>query len=242
MERLVEEAKEHFGVRLTPAQIDAYRIYLNELTEWNQQHNLTAIQEPEQVRLKHFLDSLSLGIALRNTRPERVVDVGSGAGFPGLALKIAFPQLKVSLIESVGKKLDFCAHIVERLNLTDVTLFKLRAEEAGQLRDQRERYDLAVARAVAVMPVLMEYLLPLVRVGGMAVAMKGESAPAETQTATHAIRLLGGELRQIVPVQLPGVADQRYLVLVDKVSATPPGYPRRVGLPAKRPIPNPSVR
>lgn len=165
---------------------------------------------------------------------ERIIDIGTGAGFPGLPIKIVYPSVALTLVDSVGKKVDFCRHIAQKLGLENVDIIQRRAEELGQLPEHREQYDWAVARAVAVLPVLVEYMLPLVRVEGGMIAMKGESAPAEAHSADNALRLLGGRLKQLVPVTLPGVADERYLVVVDKVVATPLQYPRRVGIPAKR--------
>jgi 16S rRNA (guanine527-N7)-methyltransferase len=144
--------------------------------------------------------------------------------------------MKLTLVESVGKKAMFCEHLVSLLGLENVEVIKGRAEEVGQMSAHREQYDWAVARAVANMNVLAEYLLPLVKVGGTMLAQKGESGPAEAQSAEKAMKLLGGKLRQVIPVSLPGVADDRYLVLVDKSAATPPKYPRKAGVPMKRPL------
>lgn len=236
MEQLAQEFFMLTGTQLSTRQISALQLYGHELAEWNEIHNLTAIREPEQVRVKHFLDSLSACLALRGSPLERVIDVGTGAGFPGLPLKIIYPQMRLTLVESVGKKTAFCEHLVGKLGLSGVEVIQMRAEELGQLALHREQYDWALARAVAVMPVLLEYLLPLVKVGGSVLAMKGASGPAEAQSAEKAIQLLGGHLRQLIPLTLPGVAEERYLVVVDKVATTPEKYPRRVGIPAKRPL------
>jgi 16S rRNA (guanine527-N7)-methyltransferase len=236
MREMAKIARTVFNIQLNSGQIAAFERYENELLEWNDKFNLTAINEPEKIRIKHFLDSLTCLVVMRDTTMERVIDVGTGAGFPGLPLKIICPSMRLTLVESVGKKVEFCKHIVQKLGLENVEVINERAEALGQIRAHRERYDWALARAVAVMPVLSEYLLPLVRVGGAMLAMKGESAPAESHSAEHAIRVLGGHLRRLIPVALPGVADERYLVVVDKAAATPQGYPRRVGLPAKKPI------
>lgn len=210
--------------------------YERELLEWNQKFNLTAIRDAEAIRTKHFLDSFSCVLAWRANPPLRLVDVGTGAGFPGIPLKILYPGMKVTLIESVGKKAMFCQHIVRVLGLEGVDVIQARAEDVGQRDGHRENYDWAVARAVANLNVLSEFLLPLVKVGGMMLAQKGESGPAEAQSAEKAMKLLGGKLRQLLPVNLPGVADDRYLVLVDKVAATPPKYPRKPGVPVKQPL------
>jgi 16S rRNA (guanine527-N7)-methyltransferase len=236
MKELAQYAQSLFGIRLTHTQLSALRIYENDLLDWNTRFNLTAIENPEQVRSKHFLDSLSCLLVMNDPKPDRVIDVGTGAGFPGIPLKIILPGMQLTLVESVGKKADFCRHIAQKLQLEGVNVIQERAEVLGKSAQHRERYDWATARAVANMPVLMELLLPFVRVGGKALAMKGVSAPTESQTAERAIRLLGGHLQRLVAVNLPGVADQRYLVVIEKVAATPPAYPRRVGMPAKKPL------
>lgn len=236
MKELAQIARNQLGLRLTSAQLAALERYEQELLDWNSRMNLTAIQGTEQIRIKHFLDSLSCMCVMRDTPMERVIDVGTGAGFPGLPLKIINPGMRLTLVESVGKKVSFIRHVVQTLGLEGVEVIQERAEALGQLRSHREAYDWALARAVAVMPVLAEYLLPLVRVGGAMLAMKGENAPAEAHAAEHAVRVMGGHLRKLVPVTLPGVAEERYLVVVDKVAATPQGYPRRVGLPTKKPL------
>ncbi len=236
MQNLAQEVEMIVGVTLNLQQIRSLEIYAQELVEWNERYSLTAIDDPVKVRVKHFLDSLSAFMAMRNTPVERVIDIGTGAGFPGLPLKILCPQIKLTLVESVAKKVHFCEHIVEKLALEDVEIVRERAEVLGKDERYREKYDWAVARAVALMPILMEFLLPLVRVGGRVLAMKGESAPAETHTADRAIGMLGGNLQHLIPVTLPGVVEQRYLVVVDKVATTPDKYPRRVGIPAKRPL------
>jgi len=210
--------------------------YERELTTWNAKHNLTAIRDPEQVRVKHFLDSLSALLVMSGSKMERVIDVGTGAGFPGIPLKILCPGIQLTLVESVGKKVRFCQHIVDTLNLNEVTVLQGRVEEVGRQEIQREQYDWAIARAVAQMPILLEYLLPLVKIGGQVLAMKGDTAPIEVQAAANATKTLGGHVRKLHPVILPGVVEERYLVVVDKVVATPDRYPRRVGIPSKRPL------
>ena len=224
------------GITLSPLQLKQFDIYEQELLEWNQRFNLTAIRDVEGIRAKHFLDSLTAVRELQSPAPGKLIDIGSGAGFPGIPLKIAFPTMRLTLVESVGKKANFCQHIVEKLALDKVEVLNSRAEDLGNDPHYREKYDWAVARAVAVMPVLVEYLLPLIRVGGGMLAQKGENAHAEVQSAEKALKILGGSLRRVSQVALPGVADERYLVVIDKRSATPAQYPRRAGLAQKKPL------
>ena len=236
MQVLSQYAHRQLGLRLSRSQLSTLSLYERELVDWNTRFNLTAIRDPQEIHIKHFLDSLTCLLAMRESPVGRLVDVGTGAGFPGIPIKIIYPKMQLTLVESVGKKAEFCRHVVKILDLRGVEVVQERAETVGQDPDYRERYDWAVARAVAILPVLAEYLLPLVRVGGGMLAMKGESGPAEAHTAEHALRVLGGHLRQLLPVTLPGVVEERYLVVIDKVAATPRGYPRKVGVPAKRPL------
>lgn len=236
MEKLLRDAQQLFSLSLSPKQMAQLAAYERELLEWNEKFNLTAIRDVDGIRAKHFLDSFSCTLAWKDQTPRRLIDVGTGAGFPGIVLKILYPGLKLTLVESVGKKANFCAHIIQILGLENVEILTARAEDVGQNPAHREKYDWAVARAVAAMPVLSEYLMPLVKVGGGMLAQKGESGPAETQMAEKALKLLGGRLRHLVKVELPGVADERYLVVIDKFAATPPGYPRKAGIPSKKPL------
>jgi 16S rRNA (guanine527-N7)-methyltransferase len=236
MEQLARNAQTSFGIHLTSLQLAALTVYEQELLEWNNKFNLTAIRDSQGIRTKHFLDSMSCVLAWKERPPRRLIDVGTGAGFPGIVLKILYPGMRLTLVESVGKKMFFCRHLVGKLALEGVDLLTSRAEDVGQNREHREKYDWAVARAVANMPVLAELLLPLVHIGGAILAQKGEGAHAETQSAEKALKLLGGQVHQLIPVTLPGVVDERTLVVVDKVAATPPAYPRRAGLPAKKPL------
>jgi len=236
MEKLVHEAMQLFGVHLTGRQVVALMTFERELLAWNEKFNLTAIRDAEGIRTKHFLDSFSCVLAWKENPPRRLIDIGTGAGFPGIPIKILYPSMRLTLVESVGKKSNFCRQMVETLKLETTEVVNARAEDVGQMAAHREGYDWAVARAVATMPVLVEYLLPLVQVGGAMLAQKGQSGPAETHKAEHALNILGGRTRQLLPVSLPGITDERYLVVVDKVAATPPQYPRKPGIPAKKPL------
>jgi len=236
MEKLAHDAQTLFNVHITGRQVMALMTYEKELLEWNQKFNLTAIRDSESIRTKHFLDSFSCVLAWKASPPNQVIDVGTGAGFPGIPLKILYPSLKLTLVESVGKKAMFCQHIVRVLGLEHVDVIQARAEDLGQNPQHREKYDWAIARAVANLNVLSEYLIPLVRLGGAMLAQKGESGPAEAQAAEESMKLLGGKLKQLIPVNLPSVAEDRYLVVVEKVAATPPKYPRKPGIPMKQPL------
>lgn len=224
------------GFELNQAQIQAFDWYEKELLVWNERFNLTAIRNPEGIRTKHFLDSLTCALVMNGKRQGALIDVGTGAGFPGIPLKILFPQIRLTLVESIGKKAEFCKHVISNLGLEGTSVILGRAEDVGQDKLQREKYDWAVARAVANMNILAEYLLPLVKVGGIMIAQKGEAGPAEAQMAGSAFKLLGGHLKIIRKIELPGIADDRYLIAVDKVAVTPVIYPRRVGVPSKNPL------
>ena len=236
METLARDAQALFNVHLSGRQLSALSLYEKELLEWNQKFNLTAIRDAESIRTKHFLDSFSCALAWKASPPNHLIDVGTGAGFPGLPLKILYPHLKLTLVESVGKKAKFCQHIVDLLGLEDVQVIQARAEDLGQDLRHRETYEWAVARAVAHLNVLSEYLIPLAQIRGNILAQKGESGPAEAQSAEGAMKLLGGKLKQLIPVHLPGVVEDRYLVVMEKVAATPPRYPRKPGIAMKQPL------
>jgi 16S rRNA (guanine527-N7)-methyltransferase len=238
MESLVAGTRE-LGFKLSDSHLAAFEVCYRELVDWNRRFNLTAITDWDGVLVRHFLDSLSCLKALPRAElagGARVVDVGTGAGFPGLALKIVCPGMRLTLLEATRKKVTFLEHMVRVLKLKDVEVVHGRAETLGHDAPHREQYDWALARAVAEMPTLAEYLLPLVRVGGAALAQKGEGAAAEVHEAEAAIMTLGGKVRQLMPVELRGLAETRYLVVTDKVAATPEKYPRRPGMPRKSPI------
>jgi 16S rRNA (guanine527-N7)-methyltransferase len=240
MQRLVDGARS-LGLNLTAEQQAAFQIYYEELIAWNARFNLTAITDYEQVQIRHFLDSLSCLLAqeakaVLYRAGSRIVDIGTGAGFPGIPLKLVCPAGRFTLLEATGKKVSFLEHLIDRLGLRTVTAVKARAEELAHDPSYREQYDLALSRAVAELPVVAEYTLPFCKIGGWAVAQKGETGAAEAWTAEKAISLVGGELRRVVPVELPGLAENRSLVVIQKVHPTPAAYPRRPGVPSKRPL------
>jgi len=236
MKELAERAAA-LGVALDAHQIAQFQAYYELLHWWNERINLTAVADYWGVLTKHFLDSLSCVFALELPPGDlRLIDVGSGAGFPGLPLKIAFPEIHVTLLEATGKKTEFLHAVVRQLQLPDVAILTARAEEAAHNPAYREAYDVAVARALAAMPVLVELCLPFVRCGGMLIAQKGESPAAEVAAAQEAMRILGGQPRCVQPVRVPGLDAVRHLVIVDKVAATPARYPRQPGVPSRRPL------
>ena len=235
MERLATQAA-GFGLHLGATQLEQFAVYQALLLEWNERINLTAIQEPALIQERHFLDSLTCATVTGDLNGQSLIDVGAGAGFPGLPLKILYPQLRLALVESVQKKARFLESVVAELGVADVDVIAERAEVLGQQVAHRSQYDWAVARAVAPMRVLAEYLLPFCRVGGHVLAQKGKNAASETAAARGAIVELGGAEPQLRPVQLPHVLETRYLVVVEKVKETPSRYPRRAGIPAKRPL------
>lgn len=235
MERLAEQAAA-FGLALTPPQLAQFARYEELLLAWNEQLNLTAIRDPAGIRLRHFLDSLTCATVTGDLSGQRLIDVGSGAGFPGLPLKLLYPSLHLVLVESVGKKARFLKAVVADLALTGVAVLAERAELLGQQPAHREQYDWVVARSVAELRILVEYLLPLCRVGGQVLAQKGTSAAAEAAQAAPAIATLGGNTPHLTPVQLPGRDQPHYLLTIPKIHPTPAGYPRHPGLPAKRPL------
>jgi 16S rRNA (guanine527-N7)-methyltransferase len=225
-----------FGIALDTRQLDRYREYLRLLLEWNQRFNLTAIETPEAVIDKHFLDSLSCAAALDLSSLRRLADIGTGAGFPGLVLKIAYPHLEVLLLDAVDKRLRFLRRVTEALQLTRVTMVHARAEQAGRDPEWREHCDAAVSRAVARLNTLAEYCLPFVRVGGWFLAQKGPNVTAELAEARPALRKLGGGETRVHHLRLPGTEIGRSLVLVPKVAPTPREFPRLPGTPKKQPL------
>jgi 16S rRNA (guanine527-N7)-methyltransferase len=239
MEKLIEGAGK-LGIKLNSTQIEQFDLYCQELIEWNKKINLTAITDYSSVQVKHFLDSLTITLALPEEgvkRPDfNIVDIGTGAGFPGVPLKILFPQPRLLLIEPTTKKTAFLQHIIRKLELENVEVLNSRAEEAAHLPLYREQFALVLSRAVALLPTLVELTLPFCQIGGRFIAQKKGEINQEVNRATEAIAALGGKLDQIKEVELDEFDDARYLIIIDKIYPTPSKYPRRPGVPGRRPI------
>ncbi|MCJ7519101.1 MAG: 16S rRNA (guanine(527)-N(7))-methyltransferase RsmG [Anaerolineaceae bacterium] len=236
MEKFYNYLDQFLGIKITLSQINAFIALENLLLKWNEKINLTAITDLEGIYIKHFLDSLTCLRVIQNREAFSLIDIGTGAGFPGIPLKIILPDMQLTLVESSKKKAEFCKVVVNALNLSDTTVVSSRVEDLGKDPYFRENYDWAVARAVAELSVLAEYLLPLVKIGGKALAMKGADTEVETRKASHAVAVLGGEISERINLDLPEGYGKRTLVLLKKVSRSPGIYPRRAGMPTKKPI------
>ena len=234
----VQKAAAEFGTPLDDNRTDQLMLYYSLLLEWNNKMNLTAITDPKEVAVKHIVDSLSAFDGSLFRDGVRAVDVGTGAGFPGLVLKIYFPSMELVLLDSLQKRVKFLETVVSELGLKGVSCVHGRAEEAGRQKEYREQFDLAFSRAVARLSVLAEYTLPFVRVGGSLLALKGAKYAEEMEEAGTAAKILGGSVPTSKTVKLPGLDDGRAIVRIDKIKPTPKAYPRKSGTPEKKPLVN----
>lgn len=237
MQKLIDGAV-GLGIRLEEIQLKQFQAYFDELRDWNKRVNLTAITAYEDVQIKHFLDSLTVISILKEflkSRALRAIDVGTGAGFPGIPLKIVSPEITITLLESTGKKALFLEHIRGILGLGSMEIITARAEDAAHLQEHRAKYDVALSRAVGALPALLELSLPFCRIGGFFIAQKLSKAKTEIADAARAADLLGGRLREVRDIDLPQLPG-RCLIVYEKTFPTPARYPRRPGVPASEPI------
>ena len=215
-------------------QLSKFYRYMELLIEWNEKINLTAIIEPEEIILKHFIDSLTILKEIKNEK--KLVDIGTGAGFPGIPLSIMNENLEITLVDSLNKRLIFIEKVINELNLKKIKIIHSRAEDFGQNINYREKYDVATSRAVANLSTLSEYLIPLVKLNGKCICMKGSNADEEISSARKAINILGGKVNKIDKFNLPQTDMERAIIIIDKTRNTPNKYPRKAGIPLKNPI------
>lgn len=233
------------GVKLSDEQMQQFQTYYEFLVATNEHVNLTAITKQDEVYLKHFYDSLLPALEVKDlqTRPFSICDVGAGAGFPSIPLKIAFPNLKVTIVDSLNKRIKFLEELSQKLNLTDTYFYHARAEEfAGKKSGFRESFDVVTARAVARLSVLSEFCLPLVKLNGRFIALKAQKASEELVDAKYAVATLGGKIEEDIQTALPKSDETRHIIVISKKKTTPNKYPRKPGTPAKQPLQAPQGR
>jgi len=223
-------------IDLSPQQMDQFETYFQELVSWNEKMNLTGITERDQVYIKHFYDSITLSFYIPMNEVQSLADIGSGAGFPGIPLKICFPHLKLTIIDSLNKRIHFLQNVVDKLGLSEVELLHGRAEDLGRKEGLRDSFDLVTARAVARMAVLNEFCLPFVKAGGKFAAMKGSDPEEEVLEAKRSLSELKGKLESSHHFELPMENSDRHIIIVSKTAPTPKKYPRKAGTPLKQPI------
>ena len=234
LEEFKKEMVKKSNINLTDLQIHQFYGYMNLLQEWNEKINLTAIVEPYDVILKHFVDSITILNFIREN--DKIVDIGTGAGFPGIPIKIMKQGIKITLLDSLNKRIKFLDEVINKLKLEDIKTIHARAEEFGQAQEYREQFDIAVSRAVAPMNILLEYLLPTVKVGGKCICMKGPEIEVEIENSSKALKILGGEIENVEKITLADTDIKRTIIIVRKNSQTPNKYPRNAGTPSKTPI------
>ncbi|MGN7358844.1 16S rRNA (guanine(527)-N(7))-methyltransferase RsmG [Paenibacillus sp. SAF-054] len=224
------------GIEVSTSQLEQFETYYRELVSWNEKMNLTGITDREQVYTKHFYDSISLAFYVDMNKMQSMADIGSGAGFPGIPLKICFPHLQLTIIDSLNKRINFLQHIVQETGLDRVQLLHGRAEDWARKQEHRDHYDLVTARAVAKLAVLNEFCLPYVKVGGVFAAMKGSSPEEEVKEASRSLKELRGKLDRVEEFKLPVEESARHIIVIHKSAPTPAKYPRKVGTAIKMPL------
>ena len=230
----MQEKSMFLNIHFSVEQLEQFFVYMNLLIEWNEKMNLTAIIEPEEIILKHFIDSITILKEIKDD--SKIVDVGTGAGFPGIPLSIMNPTLKITLVDSLNKRLIFLQEVVDKLKLKNIEIVHARAEEFGQNKKYREKFDISTSRAVANLSTLSEYLIPLVKLGGKVISMKAAEAQDEINEAKKAIEILGGKIEKIEEFNLPQSDIGRTIITIKKERQSPNKYPRKPGTPSKEPI------
>lgn len=233
-EEILRTYLKKIDIELSKKQIEQFYTYMNLLLEWNEKINLTAITEPKEVILKHFVDSLTISAYIK--KGSKLVDMGTGAGFPGIPLKILRDDIEITLVDSLNKRINFLNEVIKELELREISTVHARAEEFGQNKKYREKFDIATSRAVANLSTLSEYLVPLVKLEGKIICMKGSEVKEEVENAKNAIKILGGKMEKEESFNLPNSDMKRNLVIIKKIKNTPAKYPRKPGTPAKEPI------
>ena len=233
---LLKDTAEKMGVVLTEDMLEKFMVYKDMLLEWNEKINLTAITDEKEIMIKHFADCISIGKHVKFKDGEKVIDVGTGAGFPGVPIKIAFPNIKITLLDSLNKRINFLNELSSSLGLKDVECVHSRAEDGGQNTLYREQFDCCISRAVANLAVLSEYCLPFVKVGGYFISLKGPDATEEIDGAQAAVKKLGGKIEETIKIEIPNSDITHSLVMIKKIAPTPKQYPRKAGTATKKPI------
>lgn len=232
--KLMSSYGKQIDIEFDDKQLNQFYKYMLLLIEWNEKINLTAITEPEEIILKHFIDSLTINKYIEQNRS--IADVGTGAGFPGIPLKIYRPDLKVTLVDSLNKRINFLNEVIYKLNLKDINTVHSRIEDFGKDKKYREKFDYVTARAVANLATLSEYLIPISKIEGKCICMKGNDIKEEIDCSKNAINLLGGKVDKIDRFELPNSDISRNIIIIDKIKNTPNKYPRKAGLPSKEPL------
>lgn len=234
LKKLLLDGANYYGVQLSEQQVNQFFTYKDLLKEWNNKINLTAIEDDREIIIKHFIDSMSILPYIKN-EPQRLIDVGTGAGFPGIPVKITSGNIEVTLLDSLDKRVKFLNEIINSLKLNGISAVHSRAEDAGVNPKFREKYDIAVARAVANLPVLLEYCMPFVKINGIFIAMKGSNTE-EFENCNKALDILGGKIEKIEKIFLPDTNIERNVMVIRKFRQTPTKYPRKAGKPSKEPL------
>jgi 16S rRNA (guanine527-N7)-methyltransferase len=233
---LLREGANQLGIALSERQIEQFISYKKLLIEWNEKINLTAITEDKEVITKHFLDCLTVNKVLDMSSVDNLLDIGTGAGFPGMVIKIAFPHIQVTLVDSLNKRIVFLEEVIKQLGLQEILCIHGRAEDIGKKKDFREKFTVCASRAVANLAVLGEYTLPFVKIGGYLIALKGQNVHEEMEIGERSVEILGGAIEEIIDTQVPFTDLNHNVVKIKKISPTPKRYPRKAGEPTKNPL------